>query len=214
MAEDKDDSQEKTEDPSQRKLDKAREDGKVLTSKEMFVFTSLAMALLMLNFVGDLSEIWLQHWRAMFQFDDKAIENGGAVSGLLLVTQFIIVTTIIVGVPLMIVTVLTQFMIGGINFAPKSFSFKGNKLNPISGLARIFSVKGLVELGKSILKVVLLFAISGYVILPAVARNCLDLVRHAKRRPAVDEFLLPAVAGGDARGVAGDCGDRLCVAVP
>ena len=118
----------------------------------------------MLNFVGDLSEIWLQHWRAMFQFDDKAIENGGAVSGLLLVTQFIIVTTIIVGLPLMIVTVLTQFMIGGINFAPKSFSFKGNKLNPISGLGRIFSVKGLVELGKSILKVVLLFAISGYVI--------------------------------------------------
>ena len=164
MAEDKDDSQEKTEDPSQRKLDKAREDGKVLSSKEMFVFTSLAMALLMLNFVGDLSEIWLQHWRAMFQFDDKAIENGGAVSGLLLVTQFIIVTTIIVGLPLMIVTVLTQFMIGGINFAPKSFSFKGNKLNPISGLGRIFSVKGLVELGKSILKVVLLFAISGYVI--------------------------------------------------
>ena len=164
MAENRDDSQEKTEDPSQRKIDKAREDGKVLTSKEMFVFTSLAMALLMLNFIGDLSEIWLQHWRAMFRFDDKSIESGGAVSGLLLVTQFVIVTTIIVGVPLMIVTVLTQFMIGGINFAPKSFSFKGNKLNPISGLGRIFSMKGLVELGKSILKVVLLFAISGYVI--------------------------------------------------
>ena len=34
-------SQEKTEDPSQRKLEQAKEDGKVLTSKEMYVFTSL-----------------------------------------------------------------------------------------------------------------------------------------------------------------------------
>ena len=39
MAEEGDNSQEKTEDPSQRKLEKAAEDGKVLTSKDMFVFT-------------------------------------------------------------------------------------------------------------------------------------------------------------------------------
>ena len=41
MAEEGDNSQEKTEDPSQRKLEKAAEDGKVLTSKDMFVFTGL-----------------------------------------------------------------------------------------------------------------------------------------------------------------------------
>jgi len=40
MAEDRDDSQEKTQDPTQRRLDKAREEGKVLSSKEIFVFTS------------------------------------------------------------------------------------------------------------------------------------------------------------------------------
>ena len=39
MAEE-DNSQDKTEEPSQRKLDKAAEDGQVLSSKEMFVFTS------------------------------------------------------------------------------------------------------------------------------------------------------------------------------
>ena len=37
MAEENDDGQEKTEEPSQRKIDKSREDGKVLTSKEMFI---------------------------------------------------------------------------------------------------------------------------------------------------------------------------------
>ena len=41
MAEDKDESQEKTQDPSSRKLDKAREEGKVVSSKEMYVFTIL-----------------------------------------------------------------------------------------------------------------------------------------------------------------------------
>ena len=46
MAED--DSQEKTEEPSSRKLEKAAEDGKVLSSKEMFVFTTLSMAFLIL----------------------------------------------------------------------------------------------------------------------------------------------------------------------
>ena len=39
-------SQEKTEEPTQRKLEQAKEDGKVLTSKEMYVFTTLTMALL------------------------------------------------------------------------------------------------------------------------------------------------------------------------
>ena len=34
-------SQEKTEQPTQRKLDKAKEDGKAVSSKEMYVFTSI-----------------------------------------------------------------------------------------------------------------------------------------------------------------------------
>ncbi len=42
MAEEGNDGQEKTEEPSQRKLEKALEDGKILTSKEMPVFTTLA----------------------------------------------------------------------------------------------------------------------------------------------------------------------------
>ena len=41
MAEESQDGQEKTEEPSQRKLQKAAEDGKVLSSKEAFVFTTM-----------------------------------------------------------------------------------------------------------------------------------------------------------------------------
>ena len=45
MAEEQD-SQEKTEEPTQRKIDKSIEDGQFLTSKEMFVFTSVFFGLL------------------------------------------------------------------------------------------------------------------------------------------------------------------------
>ncbi|MDA9190845.1 EscU/YscU/HrcU family type III secretion system export apparatus switch protein, partial [Alphaproteobacteria bacterium] len=69
-----------------------------------------------------------------------------------------------IGIPLMIVSLLTQLAVGGINFAPKAAAFKGSKINPLKGLKRMFSVKGLVELGKSILKVVSLVGLSATVI--------------------------------------------------
>ena len=43
MAEDKDESQEKSQEPTARRLQKAKEDGKVLSSKEVFVFSSTFM---------------------------------------------------------------------------------------------------------------------------------------------------------------------------
>ena len=46
MAENED-GQEKTEEPTQKRLEKAAEDGQLLTSKEVMVFTTLAMGLLL-----------------------------------------------------------------------------------------------------------------------------------------------------------------------
>ena len=48
MAEENEGGQEKTEEPSQRKIEKAKEDGKVLSSKEMFVFTNISMGLILM----------------------------------------------------------------------------------------------------------------------------------------------------------------------
>ena len=66
MAED--DSQEKTEEPSQRRLDKALEDGQILSSKEAFVFTSLFTGLVLLLGGGVMMpnllhwpELWVVH---------------------------------------------------------------------------------------------------------------------------------------------------------
>ena len=60
MAEDRDDSQEKTQDPTQRRLEKAREEGKVLSSKEIFVFTSLFAGILLFYMTKYFNEDFLE----------------------------------------------------------------------------------------------------------------------------------------------------------
>jgi flagellar biosynthetic protein FlhB len=76
----------------------------------------------------------------------------------------IILATLIFGIPLVIITIMTQAAVGGLNFSNKAYSFKPNKIDPIAGLKRIFSVKGLVELAKAVLKVVLLFSVGALII--------------------------------------------------
>lgn len=164
MAEENEDGQEKTEEPSQRKLDKAAEDGKVLSSKEMFVFTSVGMGLAMLLASTQLISQILNVWGGLFVFDTATDIRSFGLGKLKHVFYLVILTTLIVGVPLLLVSLATQAAVGGINFAPKSMEFKGNRINLLSGLKRMFSTKGLVELGKAILKVASLFGIGAWVI--------------------------------------------------
>lgn len=163
MAEEND-SQEKTEEPSQRKLDKASEDGQVLTSKEMFVFTGMAAGLLLISLVPMFARDMLSAWGSLFQIDHADMLDNNWLVKLQAAFWGMIFIACFLGLPILVVVLITQIAVGGINFAPKAMSFKGSRINPIKGLGRIFSVKGLVELGKSLLKVILLFSISGFVI--------------------------------------------------
>lgn len=164
MAEENEDGQEKTEEPTQRKLEKAAEDGKVLTSKEMFVFTSVGMGLAMLIASTQLVPQILDAWGRLFVFDTATDIRSFGLEKLERGFYLVIVSTVIVGIPLLLVSLATQAAVGGISFAPKSMEFKGNRINLLSGLKRMFSMKGLVELGKAILKVASLFGISAWVI--------------------------------------------------
>ncbi|MFZ8943113.1 MAG: EscU/YscU/HrcU family type III secretion system export apparatus switch protein, partial [Gemmobacter sp.] len=74
------------------------------------------------------------------------------------------VASLVFGLPLLIVTLITQGFVGGLHFASKAMAFKGSRINPIAGLGRIFSIKGLMELVKSVLKVGLLGAASAFVL--------------------------------------------------
>jgi len=101
----------------------------------------------------------LQAWGTLFVFDHAETLDSMWLSRLKQTFWAYILYSLALGLPLLVVIILTQAAVGGINFAPKAMAFKANRINPISGLGRIFSVKGLVELGKSVLKVVLLFSV-------------------------------------------------------
>ena len=173
MAEENQDGQEKTEEPSQRKIDKHKEDGKVLTSKEMFVFTGIAGALLIMYASSFSFKSLLFEWGDLFVLsgNDK-LEDLPATKSLTALF-FIIKISLLVGIPMLIIVLATQFAVGGINFAPKALTFKSNRINPLSGIKRMFSLKSLVELGKALLKVGLLFATAIgviYYLLPRILR--------------------------------------------
>ena len=173
MAEENQDGQEKTEEPSQRKINKAKEDGKVLTSKEMFVFTSIAAALLFIYALSFFGKSLLFEWGDLFVLsgpeglDDMLLKK--PLQALFYIIKFIL----LIGLPMIAVVLATQFAVGGINFAPKATNFKGSKINPISGLKRMFSIKSLVELGKNLLKVFLLVTsavVVLYYLMPGILR--------------------------------------------
>ena len=165
MAEENQDGQEKTEEPTQQRLKKAADDGQLLTSKEVMVFTTLAAGLLLYMGLSPFLSIGLNTWAQLFVID--SIENLHTLSVAKVRYGFwlVVLATLIFGIPLVIVTILTQLAVGGLNFSNKAYSFKPSRINPISGMKRIFSMKGLVELGKAVLKVVLLFSIGALVIL-------------------------------------------------
>ena len=172
MAEGGDDGQEKTEDPSQKRLDKAKEDGEVLSSKELQVFMTMSMGVALIYALYVFLPPRMGHWIAFFEFGDLDQLNSYIMSRIGDAMEIFIVISAIVGLPIMLTVLATQGALsGGINFAVKSMHFKGNRINPLSGFKRMFSINGLMELAKAVAKVLLLtvaFATVIWLILPVL----------------------------------------------
>jgi len=87
-------------------------------------------------------------------------------------------------------------LLGSLGFRPGAFAVKPNKLNPLSGLKRMFGPQGLTELIKSIAKVVLMGAIGGYLVWERLV--AIRQMGKAGIVPALDElgqiFILVALA--------------------
>ena len=159
MAEGGDDGQEKTEDPSQKRLDKAKEDGEVLSSKELQVFMTMSMGVALIYALYIFLPPRIGHWIAFFEFGSLDQLNSYIMTRMGDAMAIFIVISAIVGLPIMLTVLATQGALsGGINFAVKSMQFKGNRINPLSGFKRMFSINGLVELAKAVAKVLLLTA--------------------------------------------------------
>ena len=191
MAEGGEDGQEKTEDPSQKRLDKAKEDGEVLSSKELQVFMTMSMGVALIYALYVFLPPRMGHWIAFFEFGDLDQLNSYILSRIGDAMAIFIVISAIVGLPIMLTVLATQGALsGGINFAVKSMQFKGNRINPLSGFKRMFSINGLMELAKAVAFV----PHRPIVAADFTAREVVRLGRHARGRDeAAVERALAAV---------------------
>ena len=164
MAEQSEDGQEKTEEPTAKKLEKAAEEGQVFTSKEMFVFTGIIGMFALVYILPYYSQMLISYWSMFFDWSDIVNDKKSILDILSYALYLFVVVIIFISIPMFLIVLLTQIAVGGINFAPKAIQFKGKKINPIEGFKRMFSQKSLAELVKAILKVLLLFGLTALVI--------------------------------------------------
>jgi flagellar biosynthetic protein FlhB len=153
MAE-QDNSQEKSEEPTAKKLREAQQKGQIPRSKElnsMSIMVLGASGLLLLGsfMLGSLSEMMNKGFiisRAEIM-DPASIfirfENA-AWAALSAIFPFLML--------MLVVAIFTPLMLGGWAFSVEQIAFKPDRINPLAGLKRIFSAKGLMELIKALAK--------------------------------------------------------------
>jgi len=156
---------EKTEKPTQKKLQDAAKKGDILQSKE------LATALVVMAGIGwiavtgpsvveSLSQMLIEALR--FRRED-IMDFAPAARGMSLLTGIALpVGGILLATTL--AAIAGPAILGSLGFRPGAFAPKASKLNPAAGLKRIFGMQGLIELMKSIAKVALLGSIGVWLI--------------------------------------------------
>ncbi|WP_018869478.1 flagellar biosynthesis protein FlhB [Thioalkalivibrio sp. ALgr3] len=146
--------QEKTEEPTQKRLREAREKGQVPRSRELSTFLVLITAgIFMLFFGPTLGGQLANQTRARLDFEPKLAHDPDLLLPYLAdqIFQTLMALLPLFGI-LMVAAVMAPILIGGANFSWQAAAPKASKLNPIKGLQRIFSWQGLMEFGKTLAK--------------------------------------------------------------
>jgi len=156
MAENKD-GQERSEDASQKRLDEAREKGQIPRSREFNTMVMMVAGSVSLFIMGDdLMRDFADMLRDGLTLDRNIIfDRFGIIDGIArmfkeaaaMLAPFMLISVV--------AAIVSSVVIGGWSFSPKALAFKAEKLNPISGLKRIFALRGLVELLKALAKFLL-----------------------------------------------------------
>ncbi|MDR8394235.1 flagellar biosynthesis protein FlhB [Aliifodinibius sp. S!AR15-10] len=155
---DQNSAQEKTEEPTQRRLEKAREEGNISISTEISSVMLMLVSVITIIMAGGhiyglvegLFENFFLNAGKPLENQEHAIKYIGAAAtfGLrMMVPLLIILTVTAIGVNL----IQTKGA-----FSLKAIQPKASKINPLNGLKRIFSMQGFVELAKGFLKLLII----------------------------------------------------------
>ncbi len=156
------DGQERTEQPTPKRLRDAREKGQVARSRELATMAMLLSGAGALLFMGEgMIAGLLRIFETSFTVSRERIFDPAAMPGLFLDALFDAVLLLApLFILLTIVALLSSIALSGWNFSTQALAFKWEKLDPIKGLGRIFAVRGLVELLKAVAKFLLIGAVA------------------------------------------------------
>jgi flagellar biosynthetic protein FlhB len=186
MAE-QDTTEERTEEPTAKRLEKAQEDGQVARSQELSVAAMMiGVACFMYLFGGylitQLSEVFVSG----FTFDHNDVYSDNllpvAFGGHALESMMVVLPIFILAV---LIALGAAGVLGGYIFSFKSIAPKASKINPMSGLKRMFGTKALVDLSKALAK----FSLVGVTLYLVVSEsfNAIVSLGFMDLRPAMTE---------------------------
>lgn len=143
---------EKTEKPTERKRKESRKEGQVPRTQELGGWSSLlvvglALPMLLEHELGALRELMIA---ALSMGDDATVAKGLGLLGR--GGAHVLLTLVVLGCAVMVVSVAGALAQGGFFLATKSMKPTFNKLDPIKGAKRIFGPQSLWEGAKMLLK--------------------------------------------------------------
>ena len=170
--------QERTEQPTAKRLNEARKKGQVARSRELnTLLVMLASAIALWLFSGtaisgitDIMSAALSPEGDVLKTPELISAHLGNVmlSALVLITPFLLITVV--------AALAGPAVMGGLLFSPEAVAFKLEKLDPIKGLGRVFSTKGLIELVKALLKFFLVLGVA-VLVYKFMEREVMALIR-------------------------------------
>jgi flagellar biosynthesis protein FlhB len=157
---------EKTEQPTGRRIEQAREEGQVPQSRELSTFFVLIAGVTGLWMMGGwVSRRITDTLRHGFSFEREAVFDTALMLRTFdLVFTEVLMTMLPLFAVLMVAALAAPISLGGFVFSGKVLALKPERMNPLKGLARMFSVHGLAELVKSVLKALVIGALGVFAV--------------------------------------------------
>lgn len=160
------DGQERTEEATPRRLQQAKEKGQVARSKELASVSVLIIGSIALMWFGEMlaSRLYTTMGR-FFSLSREEIFDSSKLFDIIAGTlAHLIFPLLLILITLFVAALLGAAGVGGVSFSAEAARPKLSKISPLSGFKRMFGMQSLVELFKSILKVLLVAGVAFYLI--------------------------------------------------
>ncbi|NLP34597.1 MAG: flagellar biosynthesis protein FlhB [Clostridiales bacterium] len=154
----------KTEEPTAKKLQDAREEGQVARSTELITASGLVTLFLILKiFIGFIANQFIENFHSTFSSIDKIVSEEFNVNVSHALFRNGILSIILICLPVFLTTMVVSFVVVLYQVkwkvSGKLIQPKFSKINPISGFRKLFDKEKIVQLIVSSVKILLIFNI-------------------------------------------------------